>query len=335
MATRTDPTRRWPAVLAWAIALSVGALWPAVAIGLGALGSLAGPGPMDVIGPGLVLLCGGFLLALQPLTYALFRRSARGEMPEGPCVRSGSVVDRHWFEFAQAPGHRWWVGPEEAAAIRARPAAPLPTDGLELSFGHEPDLPLEAHRWAIGKNLFAWGVASLTWLLWPLGGFLIYLSRVPFQGGVDGMLGMGLAEMLVWAFAGLLLISLPAMVVQAVVVGPTLHGLWLLLHRLRSRDFSEQVSWNGSVLRTRESQLVVDDATEVELRYDLRGALLEAKDERQSLVIRGDHAQLAALRDLLQARQSVQSGGREELEQALEGVLAGRERQSVELGTGP
>lgn len=318
---------RAPALVAWTLVLATGVAWPLV-VWAGAVVVAAGTVAVGPEGWAGLAALGGLagtlaLAGLYLLTYRLFRLSGRGPMPDGPCQRTGTHLGRvYWFEFPEAPGHRWWTLDRRLAAeVRRRRLPPIPLVGLELTFGQPDDLPWGTHLAALGKTTLAWAVGAFAWLLWPLLGFLGGLVMLPFEATGEQTGALFVIVMPILAILGSLMISLPVAGALVALVAPVMHLAWTLWHNLMRPSPTTRVTWTGSALRTSDGQhLAFTDDVEVVVAYDKHGTQLVARRGEEELRIRGEHRYLVPLAETLWERRSITDDGRAEMLQALKGV---------------
>lgn len=230
-----------------------------------------------------------------------------------PCVRSGSVLGAHWFEFNSLPGSRAWTRDQARAdAIRARPQILRLREGLTTAVVPRPEARSNQHLMAATQTSSMVFVAMLLGYLWS--GFVLFVATVgageSFFRAVKVTLdniGMGM------------FIFVPVLLLTGVGLATSFLSGWMAWNLVLAPRRASKIELGAHQLRDRDRSIDLDDPDlSIELTYDAYGARLALRNPRQALVLFGDHADLAPLSALLHTRDHSAPGDRERIQAALQ-----------------
>jgi len=197
-------------------------------------------------------------------------------LPEDePCLRSGSFLGLHWFEFASRPGLRSWTrNAATARRIRALPAQDVVRGGLDTVY----EQPL-------GERPFKHIAAGMQVVAAVLAGLAVPLVPAVLVSPLGGPYGM------IWAFLSVGLMT-GSVVLGFIVPFAIAHQLWNTVGHPRQVG---RVTIHRAQLQTAQGSFALEPDTTTDLLHTPYGARLELHNAHDHCVLHGDHAVLASV----------------------------------------
>ena len=277
------------------MALLIGSYFAVVVLDLALCSGMLTPVPEDVKWS-MVLLFFASPLSLL-VGYLWWLRGPTIPVPDGPPLRSGSLLGRAWFEFADDPEHRiWLLGRARIDAIRQRPVPPLHPDGPVWTVTRTLWRPAQ-HTRAFLANGAAVGATLLLVIASSLAILGVFVGSVWWSGSLSS--SFDLAEL--FSYAGGVA-SFWSAIGLGVLFGYTVTFMagWSLWSLFEVRRTSKQLTIDGTTLTCDGRTLQLRDGPlTTSMSWDVFGAVLTVANLRQQVVVRGEHLNLRQLQDHL------------------------------------